>query len=222
MSCGASGVPLSIMVRYGPGAGRKFDASGSGSWVAEDGANDRQVRNELGADQQRGRRRDLQRARSSGVDPRWERRGKPVRIHQQSPAFGWDINGNRTSHGWGGLTDGYNTHSDNNRLTGITGPRATTYTYDANGNTLSGEGATYTYSAFNPMATATKAGVTTTYGVNALGQRVHKKVGSGANQWFTYGPGGQMLSEYQSTWTHYIGCRMAGNPPIFSSRQKWS
>ena len=126
--------------------------------------------------------------------------------------FAWDANGNRTSHAWGGLTDGYTTHGSSNRLTAISGPRATTYGFDANGNTLSGEGTTYTYSAFNRLATATKAGVTTTYAINALGQRVHKKVGSGANHWFTYGPGGQMLSEYQGSWTHYV--RLPDGTPV--------
>jgi RHS repeat-associated protein len=119
-------------------------------------------------------------------------------------AFSWDANGNRTNHTWGGATDYYDTHADNNRLTAITGPRATAFTYDSNGNTLTGEGATYTYNAFNRLTTATKAGVTSTYAINALGQRVHKKVGAGPNQWFTYSPGGQLLGEFQGSWSNYV------------------
>src|SRR5690606_37441907 len=42
------------------------------------------------------------------------------------------------------------------------------------------------------------------------GQRVYKKIGSGANHWFTYGADGQLLSEYQGSWTHYIW--LAGAP----------
>ena len=126
--------------------------------------------------------------------------------------FTWDANGNRTSHTWGGLLDGYTTHASNNRLTAITGPRATAYTYDNAGNTLTGEGATYTYSPFNRLATASKGGTTTTYAINALGQRVHKKVGSGADHWFTYGPGGQQLGEYNGSWTHYV--RLPDGTPI--------
>lgn len=38
LACSATGDPLSIMVRYGSGAGRTFDAAGSGTWVSEDGA----------------------------------------------------------------------------------------------------------------------------------------------------------------------------------------
>ena len=86
------------------------------------------------------------------------------------------------------------------------------YTCDNAGNTLSGEGATYTYSPFNRLATASKGGTTTTYAINALGQRVHKKVGSGADHWFTYGPGGQQLGEYNGSWTHYV--RLPDGTPI--------
>ncbi|MGY1459500.1 MULTISPECIES: RHS repeat-associated core domain-containing protein [unclassified Luteimonas] len=116
----------------------------------------------------------------------------------------WDINGNRSSHTWGGATDLYSTPASSNRLGAIAGQRATSYAYDVNGNTLSGEGAAYTYNTFNRLATASKAGVTTIYAINALGQRVHKKVGAGANQWFSYGPGGQLLGEHQGSWTHYV------------------
>lgn len=124
--------------------------------------------------------------------------------------FGWDANGNRVSHTWGGQTDSYGTDADSNRLAAISGPRATSYNYDANGNALAGEGASFTYNSFNRLASATRAGITTTYAVNALGLRVHKKVGSGASQWFTYGPEGQLLGEFQSNWSHYVW--MGGNP----------
>lgn len=119
-------------------------------------------------------------------------------------SFAWDPNGNRTSHTWDGAIDSYVTPSANNRLSAITGPRATSYTYDANGNTLTGEGSSYTYNSFNRLATATKGGATTTYAINALGQRVHKRTGTGSHHWFTYGPGGQMLGEHLGTWTHYL------------------
>src|SRR5690606_497324 len=52
-----------------------------------------------------------------------------------------------------------------------------------------------------------------TYATNALGQRVHKKVGTGANHWFTYGPGGQMLGEHQGgAWTSYV--RLPDGTPL--------
>lgn len=128
-------------------------------------------------------------------------------------SFAWDPNGNRSSHSWAGATDGYSTETMSNRLAGITGPRATSYSYDNAGNTLSGEGATYAYSPFNRLATVSKAGVVTTYSVNALGQRVYKKTGAETGQWFSYGLGGELLGEHQSgAWTQYA--RLLDGTPI--------
>jgi len=42
------------------------------------------------------------------------------------------------------------------------------------------------------------------HAINALGQRVHKKVGNGANHWFVYGINGQLLGEHKGTWSHYV------------------
>ena len=117
-----------------------------------------------------------------------------------------------TSHTWAGATDGYTTSATSNRLNAITGPRATSYTYDNAGNTLSGEGTAYTYSVFGRLTTATKAGITTTYATNALGQRVHKKTAGGGDHWFAYGPGGRLLSEHAGSWTHYV--RLPDGTPI--------
>ena len=127
-------------------------------------------------------------------------------------AFTWDATGNRLSHVWGGATDSYTIASQSNRLSAITGTRATNYTYDANGNTISGEGATFTYGPFNRLATATKSGIATSYSINALGQRVYKKVGTGAHHWFTYSAAGQMLGEFQGVWMHYV--RLPDGAPL--------
>ena len=119
-------------------------------------------------------------------------------------SFAWDANGNRSQHVWAGITDGYVNAAGSNRLSAITGPRAADYAYDAAGNTLSGEGATFTWNAFGRMATATRAGVTTRYEVNALGQRVYKRVGAGGHHWFGHGPDGQLLGEHPGSWRHYV------------------
>ncbi|WP_296280514.1 RHS repeat-associated core domain-containing protein [Pseudoxanthomonas sp.] len=126
--------------------------------------------------------------------------------------FGWDANGNRTSHTWAGATDGYATSATGNRLDAITGSRPASYSYDGAGNTLSGDGITYTYDVFGKLATATKAGVTTTYATNAFGHRVHKKAGAGPDHWFTYGPESQLLGEFNGGWTHYA--RLLDGTPI--------
>jgi RHS repeat-associated protein len=93
----------------------------------------------------------------------------------------------------------------------ITGSAPETFTYDAKGNIATGAGITYTYDAFNRLATVVKGGVTTTYSVNALGQRVYKKVGS-TNTWFSYAPDNQLIGEFTApqNWTRYL--YFAGEP----------
>lgn len=110
--------------------------------------------------------------------------------------FAWDATGNRSSHTWGGATDTYNTATTSNRLLSISGSRPKTLTLNANGNVTAGAGASYTYDAFNRLRTATKAGVTTTYWVNALGQRPYKTRGGTAATGFVHGPSGQLDVEY--------------------------
>lgn len=117
----------------------------------------------------------------------------------------YDAVGNRASHTWGGLTDGYSIATTSNRLNAITGSRAKTFTLNTKGNVTAGAGATYSYDPFNRLASATKAGATTTYSVNALGQRVYKN-GSAGQFWFAYAPDGSLLAEYKTGqgWTAYV------------------
>lgn len=75
-----------------------------------------------------------------------------------------------------------------------------TWNCDANGNTQSftgtnGVGIGFSYDAYNRMAaSAVDGGSTTTYSVNALGQRSSKAGPNGASH-FLYGPDGLPLSE---------------------------
>ena len=131
--------------------------------------------------------------------------------------FAYDANGNRTSHTWPGGTDTYVTQSTSNRLATISGPSATAFTYDDRGNTIAGGGNTYGYDGFNRLNLVTRAGVTTNYRVNALGQRIRKDRGSTATTvGFTYGPSGQVENEYAwgatNKWTHYL--RLPGGEPV--------
>lgn len=77
--------------------------------------------------------------------------------------------------------------------------------HDAKGNVTSMGGTTFSYDAFDRLATAVKSGVTSTYSVNGLGQRVHKNVG-GVDHWFVYGAGNRLMREYKAghPWTHYL------------------
>lgn len=121
--------------------------------------------------------------------------------------FTYDATGNRTGHTWGGMTDGYATATSSNRLLSISGARPKSFTLDQLGNVSAGAGATYTYDPFNRLRTATKAGVTTTYYVSALGQRTYKTRGGSAATGFVYGPSGHLEVEYNwdgSGWKHYL------------------
>jgi RHS repeat-associated protein len=123
-------------------------------------------------------------------------------------AFAWDKTGNRTSHTWGGATDTYNTSSTSNRLLSLSGPRPKSFSLDANGNVTAGAGASYTYDAHNRLVQAVKGGVTTSYWVNALGQRTYKTLAApGTATGFLYGPSGLLEVELNwsgSGWTHYL------------------
>lgn len=128
--------------------------------------------------------------------------------------FSYDANGNRTVQNtfW---NEAVAVESTSNRIT-QRGPHS--YTYDALGNrkthTISGQTVTFEYDAFNRMrslsrpqamtysetsgANATYAAGTTTYRVNALGQRNYKN-GPHGMYYFTYSPSGQLLNEWRST-----------------------
>lgn len=130
-----------------------------------------------------------------------------VTASNANEAFAYDNNGNRVSHTWGGQTDIYNTDGLSNRLTSISGPRPKSFTLDANGNVRSAPSATYDYDVFNRLASVTKGGLTTSYWVNAQGQRTRKDQGSTATtSGYVYGPGG-LAAEYHwgtNTWKTYL------------------
>ena len=119
-------------------------------------------------------------------------------------SFTYDKVGNRTSHTWGGATDTYSIAAASNRLTAITGPRATTYTINTIGNVTAGDGASYTYDPFERMVSATKAGATFNYVVNAQDQRVGKSCPNTVDRFF-YAGQNQLLAENRSNvWSSYV------------------
>ncbi|MBF0526369.1 MAG: RHS repeat protein [Deltaproteobacteria bacterium] len=106
-----------------------------------------------------------------------------------------DSNGVRPSITTG--TSSYSISSASNRLQSRTGPSAQTYTYDAAGN-LTGDGTfTYGYDARGRLVQITTGGVTTSYAINGLGQRV-RKLGT-TTTIFVYGEAGHLLGEYDGT-----------------------
>jgi len=120
----------------------------------------------------------------------------------------YDANGNIDTYYHHGAWNYFDVATTSNRLLGTTGGTATTYGYTANGNIQAGDGATYTYDAFNRLSTAHKGGRDAVYWVNALGQRYYKVVSGPLTQTaYLYGPDGQLGVEYNwngQGWTHYL------------------
>ena len=86
-----------------------------------------------------------------------------------------------------------------NRITGITGTPARTYTYDTDGSTVSYSNTTLTYNDRYRLATATVSSVATNYIYNALGQRIEKNGGPAGTVIFVYDEAGHLEGEYTSS-----------------------
>ena len=95
-----------------------------------------------------------------------------------SYSYQYDLTGNRTGKGAGAATDAYSIQSSSNRITQITGSVGNgdtkLFSYDPNGSTTNDGNNQYGYDARGRMVSATSSYGTTTYQVNAMGQRVRK------------------------------------------------
>lgn len=107
--------------------------------------------------------------------------------------FAYDAMGNRLSKTVAGTT-GYGYTSE--RLTTVTGVGADSFTYDANGNTRTANGASYTYAPTNLMETATVGGLVTAYHYDADDLRKHR-TGFGNTKYWVHGLGNQIMSEFE-------------------------
>jgi len=128
--------------------------------------------------------------------------------------FDYDANSNRISltDAVSLLNDSYAIEASSNKLNGISGTNAFTYTYEANGSISSkldagGLGQVYAYNAQNRLSAVTvktpgkgsKIVTTITdYGYNALGQRVSKTTES-INTLFGYGEAGELIGIYDTS-----------------------
>jgi len=116
--------------------------------------------------------------------------------------YAYDVNGNRTSVKTGAGTITYTYPATSNRLSGLSGLVTQADTYDAAGNLLKDGTVTYTYDARGRMATAVASGLTTSYAIDGLGQRIGKSgtgVPAGGAAAFDYDEAGHLLGEYTST-----------------------
>lgn len=115
--------------------------------------------------------------------------------------YTYDENSNRKTHSLGGSTTNYVTPTGSNRLASLTGATARSYGYDNNGNVTSMTGKTFTYDVFNRLRTATVGSTTVDYRVNALGQRMYKRVttgGSVVHSVFAYDPSGAIVVDFDT------------------------
>ena len=140
--------------------------------------------------------------------------------------YDYDVNGNRT-----GLTVGATTYSntvapDSNRFlqvqsAGSNGIQTSAYAYDASGNVISDELATYVYGDRGRMTQATIGGVSTSYIYNGLEQRVSKLgslVPTGAS-YLVLDEAGQILGEYDASGKPVTEMIYFGTTPISVLKQ---
>ena len=93
-------------------------------------------------------------------------------------------------------------NSASNRLASLSGLTAQTESYDASGNQIGNGIDTYDYDARDRMSSAVAGGVTTSYAVNAFGERVRKvgsEVPNGEVNEYVYDEQGHLLGEYSSS-----------------------
>jgi YD repeat-containing protein len=115
--------------------------------------------------------------------------------------YAYDADSNRTSVKTAAGTTTYTYPTTNNKLSKLAGLTAQTHAYDAAGNLISDGTRAYAYDARGRMATATVGGVTTTYGINGLGQQAAKTgsaVSTGGAE-FVYDEQGHLIGEYNKT-----------------------
>lgn len=104
--------------------------------------------------------------------------------------YQYDANGNRTQLTLGSSTYAYTLNPANNQLQATTGPTAQSYQYDATGNITNDSLHSLSYDARGRLVQAN----TTTYRLNALGQRT-AKTNAGVSTRYLYDEAGHLLYE---------------------------
>jgi YD repeat-containing protein len=111
-------------------------------------------------------------------------------------AYSYDAVGNRTSKTVGSATDTYGYGPTSNRLASITAQAGATHSFafDANGSTTNDGLNQYIYDARGRMVQSVGALGTTSYQVNALGQRV-RKTSATEDRVYLYDTLGRLIAE---------------------------
>lgn len=133
--------------------------------------------------------------------------------------FAYDVAGNRTgaSNTSPANSTSYTLATTSHRLlNAITGGLTRTFAYNPNGDVTAftnsaGVANTLAYDPFGRLASHTRAGVTTTYTVNALDQRMAKSNASGSSRYVYAGYNRLLAENTGGQWTSYI---WNGNEPV--------
>jgi RHS repeat-associated protein len=116
-----------------------------------------------------------------------------------SQRFQYDASGNRTRATFGATSYVNTISGTSNRLASTTGPvPARLNSFDATGNILGDGTVQYKYGSDGRLSGVVRAGVTTGYRYNGLGQRVAKTGTAGATAHYVYDDEGRLVGEYDS------------------------
>jgi RHS repeat-associated protein len=112
----------------------------------------------------------------------------------------------------------YNYPGTSNKLSSLSGHVTQTESYDTSGNQTGDGTNAWAYNARGRMSTVTASSVTTTYGINGLGQRVTKSGagfgGGGTNEYIYDDESGHLLGEYNSTGQRMEETIWLGDTPV--------
>ena len=138
-----------------------------------------------------------------------------------SYGFTYDANGNRLTqtgtYPWTLIPS-----STSNRLVSTSGGGVRTYSYDAAGNVLTDTAHTFTYNNRGRMKTGKTTSTTTTYVLNALGQRIKKSGGVAGTVLYMFDEAGHLLGEYSSTGALVQETVWLGDMPVATLRPNGS
>ena len=137
--------------------------------------------------------------------------------------YTYDANGNRlTQTGTFPWTLTPSTTSNRLVTTGGSGGELRTYGYDVAGNVLTDTAHIFTYNNRGRMKTATTTSTTTTYLVNALGQRIKKSGGTAGTVLYMYDEAGHLLGEYNGAGALTAETVWLGDMPVATLRPNGS
>ena len=132
-------------------------------------------------------------------------------------AYTYDGDGNRKQENRNGAVTNYGYSTASNRLQGLTGAVAKSFTYDAAGNLTGNGSVTFTYDGRGRL-TQTSTGYA--YSINGMGQRVAKSgpgVASGT-LYFVYDEQGHLIGEYDAAGAARQEIIYLGDTPVASVR----